>query len=163
MNLPPGWSTTPQDWLIERIWNAVAENNNEQVEQGCRNPCFTHDTLHVKRDGFTVLHLAAEHVTDPAILRTLCGYGAQIDAVDGVRQTALHNALYVGKVANAEMLCSLGASLTMKDKDGWTVIHHAAMSGKVESLELLLQKNVALGLGDKDGDTALQICCAAGK
>ena len=163
MNLPPGWSGCVQDWLLPRILIAVEENNNAQLEQACRNPYFTRDRLHVKLDGDTVLHLAAQKVTDPEILRTLCRYGAQLDARDAMRGTALHSALYFGKVANAEVLCSLGASVTAKDSDGWAAIHNAAHSGKVDALNLLLRKYIALDEGDNNGDTALHICCEGGK
>ena len=162
MNLPPGFSCGVQPYLVDRIWDCVSANDVSGLEIYCRATFITHDTLHVKRDGYTVLHFAAANNTDPTIIALLVQYGARLNALDEDHATPLQSALYFGKVANAEILCTLGASVVGKDRDGSSAIHYAAHSGKVATLRLLLTKNIAIDAKDKDGDTALHICCELG-
>ena len=114
-----------------------------------------------KRDefGFNEVQRAALS-RDFAALQALVQAGADLNASDPDRVTALHRAARDGDVEVAKFLLSYGARPDLVTSTGWTALHLAARACKPKVAELLLQYKADPLLPLPDGRTALHLACA---
>lgn len=57
-----------------------------------------------------------------AVARTLAAAGADIEARDNTKRTAIHHAILFKRAAFVEYLISIGADLSAEDMHGWTAL-----------------------------------------
>jgi ankyrin repeat protein len=80
-----------------------------------------------------------------------------IDAPNGMGDTALILAAQRGMRAVTEKLLALGADPSVASKDGWTPLHFAAALLYEGIVELLLDNNVDVSMQTDEGETALDV------
>lgn len=102
--------------------------------------------------------LQAAHGTSPnhtAIVKLLLAHHAQVDAANGIGETALILALQQGNEASARLLLSAGANVRLGDRRGTTPLIAAAPNGSAEIIKTLLAAGAARDARMDDGRTAL--------
>ena len=105
----------------------------------------------------TPLNDAALCNSNPDIVTALLAAGAQIDAVDGAGQSALHAAARNNHPDVALALLRGGADLTADDNFGGTPLHHAAGYNPDPLMSIaLVVAGAPLSRPDHDGFTPLQ-------
>ncbi|OJD34860.1 ankyrin repeat protein [Diplodia corticola] len=110
-------------------------------------------------DGTTVWHKAVQHGQLNAVLwLTSIENGAQINAVDSERQTALHLAALYGHHDIADALLQAGASHGLQDTTGRTPLHWAIYAGHDALVELLLTRGAnTTDISDGCGKTGFEL------
>ena len=106
------------------------------------------------KDGATPLLVAAHH-NDACIAELLLGYGAEINAKNNDRQTALHRG--VGSLSLAHLLLRHGANVNDEDKDHQAPLHLAAQQWSLETAQILLDHDAQPNVVNKDGKTPLHL------
>ncbi|CAN0548829.1 unnamed protein product, partial [Ectocarpus sp. 12 AP-2014] len=104
----------------------------------------------------TVVHLAAQSSSfDTRILRTLLKHGADVNALDSKKQTALHFATGITFSAEAILvLIRAGGDINAQKANGGTPLHSAARRLKPVAVDILLRHGALENLVDKNGKTA---------
>ena len=89
--------------------------------------------------GRTPLMRALAHHTMPPLeqIKALIDAGANVNAQDDFKYTALHYAAKKGHLKIAELLVNAGANLKAKDHNGVTPLQEAKLSGQEEMEEFL--------------------------
>lgn len=82
-------------------------------------------------------------------------FGADPDACDHFRRTALQQAAGKGKRDEILYLIEKGANVDLGDDSGWTALMHACFFAQKESLYVLLDSNVNLNAVSVDGRSAV--------
>jgi ankyrin repeat protein len=99
--------------------------------------------LRTRRSGQTVLMAAAltrlNEDGQEAIVRLLCGAGADARAVAGEHWTPLHYAAFDNKPGIARALLAAGAEVGAAAENGWTPLHVAAPNVALAIATVLLQ------------------------
>ena len=98
-----------------------------------------------------------------AIIRTLLGYGAPLQAVDWYGETPLHKAAAAGALPLVEVLLEAAGRIDGLDKLGRTPLHRAAHAGHQAVVKVLLEQHKALlAVGDSQGQTPLHLAARQG-
>ncbi len=106
------------------------------------------------------LSLATRHGRADAV-RVLLEAGADIDAVDESRTTALMHAIGHTDLTIAALLLEAGANPNAADQGTRTVAMHAALRNNPDALKLLAQHGANLNVQDVGGQTALILAVVA--
>jgi len=105
----------------------------------------------------------AAYVGDVAGLRRLAAQGVDVNVQLGeLRQTALHEAAFYGRVEAIRVLVELGADFEALSAAGWTPLHAAAASGQVEAIQALVELGVNKEATDLMGLTPLHAAASMG-
>ena len=100
-------------------------------------------------EGRTPLMVAAQ-VGVVATLQVLLEYGADVDAVDGVKQqTALMSAIPLGYLPNIKCLIEAGADLNARDWEGNTALHYAVEHNYIYTVGVLLAAGADASLSNE--------------
>ena len=91
------------------------------------------------------------------VARLLLQHGANVNALENDRFTALHIAAQHGKVEVVRVLLEYGADVTAVGNHHLTALHLAARHGKVEVVRVLLDHGADVGAESDDGRTAFQL------
>ena len=142
------------------IYEAAAIGDTERVED-----LLAEDPLRLNSysaEGATPLALAA-HFGHLETALFLIERGADLNAValDPMRVTALHAALFGRQIETARMLIEPGGVVqrapTSSWPAGWSALHYAAGFGFLELIEQLLARGAYVGALDEDGRTPLKV------
>uniref|UniRef100_A0A673JNN7 Uncharacterized protein n=1 Tax=Sinocyclocheilus rhinocerous TaxID=307959 RepID=A0A673JNN7_9TELE len=110
----------------------------------------------------TLLHLAAEHGKEPALMALLLRVGAQINSVTQDGLTPLHLASQSGHTEAVAQLLEGKADIHVKDKQGRTALHCAAAQGEVSVIQLLLAAGSDANATEKEKKTPLHLAAMEG-
>ena len=100
---------------------------------------------------------AAVSSNDPTTTKVLLAAGADVNAIDKDKETALHSAAMQGRTGIAKLLLEAGADVNARDDDGFTPLHSAAAWGHVELARMLLAAGADVNAGDRDKETPLHL------
>jgi ankyrin repeat protein len=100
---------------------------------------------------------------DPALVRLLLEYGAKVDAVDQLGQTALMMAAGAGRVETARLLLEYGADPRAQDGEEKTSLMHAAEARRLEMVQLLLERGADIDYRTSRGFTLLMLAAEGGR
>lgn len=103
--------------------------------------------------GDTALHLAAAGGFAP-VVKALLDAGADVNATNGIGQTALHNAVWESQRGVVGLLLKRGARTDIQSVDG-PPLFCAAVKGDAETAALLLAAGAEPDARNGDGDTPL--------
>eukprot|EP01104_Vermistella_antarctica_P012954 TRINITY_DN3836_c0_g1_i1.p1 TRINITY_DN3836_c0_g1~~TRINITY_DN3836_c0_g1_i1.p1 ORF type:complete len:767 (-),score=134.90 TRINITY_DN3836_c0_g1_i1:76-2376(-) len=110
----------------------------------------------------TPLMMAADG-GDVYVMDFLLRRGADLDAIDGAGQTALHRSVVRNKFLSVVYLCHRGADVNKADGDGATALHWAAYHGQHKTCRYLIHHQEAnTTLKDKHGFLPLHWAAARG-
>ena len=144
---------------------AAAEGHVPLIDMFCRyvdvNVRSSPDSAH------TPLHAAATYAMLETVRFIVERYGADVNALDGQQQTALHRAVSRRHSARcvrsrkdyeltAEYLLARGVHVNQQDSAGQTALHLAARHHFPAVVDALFVHGVDARLSDKDGKTASQ-------
>ena len=90
-----------------------------------------------------------------SVTRVLLENGADVNAKDNGRWTALQRAADQGHMEVVQLLVENGAGVNAKDNAGWTALHRAAYQGHKAVLLLLVDNGADINAEDNDGWTAV--------
>lgn len=108
-------------------------------------------------EGRTPLMVAAQ-VGVVSTLQALVEYGAEVDAVDEVKQqTALMSAIPLGYLPNIKCLIEAGADLNARDWEGNTALHYAVEHNYVYTVGVLLAAGADASLSNELGQSARDV------
>ena len=118
--------------------------------------------MHDSRDGRTALISAAAH-GDVPVVRALLNGGADVNAQDSSRYTALFHAIEAryDEVADV-LLAQPGLDLNARGKNGVTALISFVWRDRADVVKLLLDRGANVNLQDADGDTALHGAAESG-
>ncbi|MCA0241800.1 MAG: ankyrin repeat domain-containing protein [Proteobacteria bacterium] len=102
------------------------------------------------------------HVAGVKSLDVLVRAGADVDAVDGLGRTALHQAAADRRTEVVVELLRLGASVFKTDAKGRTPLHLAAQARAEAACDALLAAGAPRSARDVDGQTARDLAMAPG-
>ncbi len=88
-------------------------------------------------------------------VKRLLEQGAEVDAQDYYRETAMMWAARKGHLKIIEFLVGKGADVNARNNYGWTAIMNAAWRGRVDVVEFLANKGVDVNVKNYNGETAL--------
>ncbi|XP_077192772.1 B-cell lymphoma 3 protein [Paroedura picta] len=108
-------------------------------------------------EGFTPLHVAVA-TSNPDMILTLLGHGADVDAVDikSGRSPLLH-AVENNNLEIVELLLQHGANVNAQSYGGNTALHAASGRGFLEALRLLVRNGADGSLKNYHNDTPLMV------
>lgn len=120
---------------------AVAMSTVFCLEGGTEHRITGHGTI---SDNSTPLLIACL-VNRPDVMRALLAAGADVNAVDKYKATALHHIAANEKMGSdsIDLLLSYGANVHARDIEGQTALHYAAYNGNVAAIEALVTKGAA--------------------
>ena len=139
------------------VWNLLASGDGEMAR-----PFFMGEVDVNDRDrlGRSPLHLAAEN-RDTRLAEFFISLGAEVDAVDGARRTALAISAEKLDAPTAKILAAAGADIHHPMPDGSSPAHIAVQPGNEAFLAALLTTE-SLHAADSSGRTILHVAAAAG-
>ncbi|MFN0017410.1 MAG: ankyrin repeat domain-containing protein [Pirellulaceae bacterium] len=145
---------------FDSMFKAIKDRRT--LENTLRNsPAFASERLEDTNE--TALHLVAKW-NQFSRVKTLCEFGAAIDAVDWQGSTPLHLAACNGAVRAVSVLLKHGADVTVHDRDGLTALAGAAHSQveNVDKCRTLLKKagatvDLATAIWLRDLDAAIKL------
>ncbi len=116
---------------------------------------------YIDKNGRTLLHWSA-HMQNLICMEKLLNAGANINAEDSNRDTALHLALRdckIGCAQCAKLLLERGPEIEGHGKNNTTVLHEAARKGASEIIEFLMRYNANININmiDSAGNTPLKL------
>ena len=114
------------------------------------------------RSGMSPLHYATNlRPTALETVNTLLQWGAAIDKVDHLGNTALIDATIINEPALLAALLKAGANPEIEDRQGFAAMHHAASWGKTEAIKALCSLGRAdTGHFDRQGLTPLHLAAS---
>ena len=77
--------------------------------------------------------------------------GANVDTMNEVGNTALHEAAQIGRPRTVRLLLEHHANIDILSRDGWTPLMLASCEGKIEIMELLIQSGAAVDSSNNEG------------
>lgn len=119
---------------------------------------FFHQVNEVDGYGRAALHYAAERDVD--CVEVLLEHGANVNAGDGNRDTALHWAAYKSQVECVKLLLRHGAHVDPLDYNNDTPLSWAARRGNLDVIRLLLMHNADASKRNAKGHTPLMRAAA---
>ncbi|MEL1266276.1 ankyrin repeat domain-containing protein [Pseudoxanthomonas putridarboris] len=108
-----------------------------------------------------LLAAAATEEDDPAGVQLLLKHKAKVDARDGNRRSALHEAAFAGHVEIVATLIAAGADVHARDAARRTPWLDAARGGRIGVLEKLAEAGSDVAVVDAEQRTALMLACTA--
>ena len=78
------------------------------------------------------------------IIQVLCCYGADVNAQDKRKQTALIRAITQNDPFIVNYLCACGADVNIQDNNGWTALKWAVILHRVPMVEQLCRRGTRL-------------------
>ena len=120
----------------------------------CSTP-IRRSSTRVRRDGFTLLHLAAFFAGADAV-RLLLARGADVDAhgTGWMTGTALHSAVSAGDAEAVRALLEAGADPNARQQGGYTPLHGAAHNGDAPIVRMLARRRRRPALTNDEGRDA---------
>ena len=112
-------------------------------------------------DTTTMLHIETQK-NNIKVIKALLSIGFPIDESDSNKQTALHQAVSLGRQGVAEMLLEHGASVDVTDRVGSTPLHIAGGLGRADMAELLLGHGAQIDARMPKGETPLYVASQNG-
>ena len=118
----------------------------------------------IKEANVTILHQVMQwdepDLTE--VVAVLLEKGAQVNARDSIRQTALHLAMAIGYQAGknpqvVKLLLEAGADVNAQDQRGETPFHQAVLRAEIEVVRLMLEAGGDVNLNHPDGMSLLQL------
>ena len=97
-----------------------------------------------------------------AQLNLLLKQGAQINATNANRETALHAAAALGQYAAVRLLLQQGANPNATTSNGWTPLHSAARFRHPQIAKLLVTRGSHINATNKQGKTAVALATQVG-
>ena len=94
---------------------------------------------------------------DIDVARVLIEFGANVNAVDDRRLTALHKAAREGNVELLHVLMGHGAVVDARDESGWTPLHYAAAQRHLDAARALMERGADPNARTKGGDTPVKL------
>jgi len=82
---------------------------------------------------------------------------ADLQVMDGEKNSPLHLAAHMGNLRAAELLIERGALVDALDEDGQTPLHAAAYDGNLEVVKLLIESGANLRARSLSGETPLML------
>lgn len=141
----------PEEW--NSMLNAlVMASRDGQMEY---DPNYDALMQEMQKDGMNKALREAAKQGDCAIIRSLLKDGAEIDATNETKATALMAAAAGGHAKACAFLIRRGANIEAKDHNETTVLMHAALRGHVETCALLLDKGADIHVTDWAGRKAI--------
>jgi len=107
-------------------------------------------------DGFTPLHLAAQHGRYE-IMELLLSNKMPVDLKSREGFTPLHMAANSGQLMAMKLLIDKGAKVTAKNNNGLTALHIAASGNQPEVMRFLLEQDFSVNEKDSFGFTSLHV------
>jgi hypothetical protein len=133
---------------VEALAAAISANDIWTVREMVQQRPFTKIISNYRdREGWTLLHLAAENTHSPRIVEEIINAGAKVNARDFTRKTPLHIAAMKSKARPVvHALIEHGAKLNAKDFDNLTPLDHAVsrMDNKAKAVAKLIRKESRL-------------------
>lgn len=86
--------------------------------------------------------------------------GANVDAADKLKRTALFNAAFYNQPALVDLLLGRGADVHAKDLSGFSPLHAAVVAGAKEVVAVLLARDIGINDRVVGGRTALHLAAA---
>ena len=170
-----GWAVLPCILLLGMVassWGAEAQGDAERWRELCASGSIeemrevlrtTSADAHLP-GGDTLLHVAAEHASDPVVVELLLRAGASLSALglEGLSPLMVASA-YSPRSEMATALISAGASLDARDASGRTPLHlAAAMNPSPDMTAALLRHGASTRAKDAAGRTPLWSAAARG-
>jgi len=116
-------------------WAAFAERGAECVEMLLARGADAN--LPNGRDASLPIHLGARYGRlDSVKILVASPFGCEVDAPNGLGNTALHECAFQGHPETAEELCKMSADLERQNVSGLTPLLAAVQSGKLEVLQV---------------------------
>jgi|GEM_PF-6090457 len=141
----------PEEW--NSMLNAlVVASRDGQMES---DPNYDALMQEMQKDGMNKMLLEGAKQGDCAIIRSLLKDGAEIDATNETKATALIAAAAGGHAKACAFLIRKGANLEAKDHNETTALMHAAIRGHVDACALLLDKGADIHATDWAGRKAI--------
>ncbi len=137
-----------------RLFAAIAAGSVKAVEQSLAEGARLEDMDPAK--GWTPLTMAV-FLGHEDIARLLLEKGAQVDARNQDKSTALHGAALLDRVPLVELLIGRGAKVDAVNDRGSTPLHAAAFLGRAKTVERLLREKADRRIRDGAGRTPLDI------
>ena len=144
----------------------------ERTEAGFEEQHFLEEVQRRQRKGGDLNAVPEEYANSPLIVaaernwctaaRWLLDHGANVDSVDQVGWTALHNAACAGKYELISLLLDAGARIDVRSREQNTALHFVGGVGDYdgyESCKLLLSRGAAYDIRNtqgKDPETRLR-------
>lgn len=141
-----------QPFLIE----ALQLNNLDQVKQAIQYGALLKN---LDQNLQTALHLAAFYNTSPEILEYLIDQGIDVNDLDRLRQTALHEIVRHNNPAAIQVLLEAQANVNAFDFKGNSPLH-LVKDGKIA--QLLINAQADINAQNIDGETPLMLAIRKG-
>ncbi len=146
------------DFEVEGLFHAIEYERLEIVELLLENGVTMNETMdyvhEITYEDYTVLHVAA-HGGHVDIAKVLIRNGADVNAVDKDKKTALHVAAWNGhggySVEVAKVLLENGADVNAIDQWKRTALHIVAECGLVDAAKVLIQNGADVNALERNG------------
>jgi len=89
--------------------------------------------------------------------------GADIDATDALKRSAVFIAAFHQQASAASLLVEAGCSIDARDLNGMAPLHGAVVVGAIDVAGVLITKGANINLADGSGHTPLHIAAATGQ
>ncbi|KXZ54048.1 hypothetical protein GPECTOR_5g157 [Gonium pectorale] len=113
-------------------------------------------------EGTTPLTRACRSLRHLDNVRLLLAAGANVNATDYCKQTALHVCSAWGRLETVQELLRAGADTEASDKFGRTPLHVAVARHELGAVKALLRAGANIEATDKRGETPLHVACREG-
>lgn len=110
----------------------------------------------------TYLHLVALLKNHLSLLHNLLSRGADVNATDYDKNTALQLAVGSSNLESAKILIKLVKNINHQDKNGRTVLHVSASYNDASTVQDLLSRGADVNKISSDGETALHVAVRYG-
>ena len=147
----------------QRLLRAVAKGESDKVEKLLERRWFRRAVNpNIAGYGGTTALMDATMNDYFYIARLLIKNGADVNARDNHRNTALIKVAGYGNIVATKLLIENGADVNAKDDLGWTALMHAAYFGHMGAAELLIENGADVNAKDNDGWTVLMYTVNSG-
>ena len=100
---------------------------------------------------------------DARLVQAMLAHGANVNAVQSDKATALHFAARDGRLRTVEMLLHYGANVNARNTAGWTPLMEAAMTPTANVTRLLLARGANVNAQNSVGETPLYVAVGYGR
>ena len=148
MGIMDSWDGMDTAQLEERPQNLGAD---AALSPGSKENTYASDSV----EGIS-LHTASQE-GNLDVVRSLLGYGADVNGRSGRHQTPLYLASRSGEREVARLLIKCGADVNCREKEGWTPLHIASRFGYLEIAQLLLDHGADVNATEQSLSTPLHL------